>query len=266
MNDPRTLSKFRKYSLIPTLSPLLKMAQVPLFATPSPMPSVLTYIMNGPSSSTRAAFLRNKWISNTWWILNLGNLELSVICCRNLCGGQFACSRQLWGMSAHDHHWKHCQLQQQYLLKVIDQPKKWKVYERKSDKFDLAIRITSVTWRYADTKHLKKVIKVKKVKWCIYIAPFPCNMLKGALQWSVYPQRTGSIYRRLWQPLQIGPCMLVLILPTPGGWKAEWTLAGKKVTQIFNPRPGRESNRGPQDWEAEILTTAPTPIYRKSLN
>ena len=84
-------------------------------------------------------------------------------------------------------------------------------------------------------------------------------MLKGALQWSVYPQRTGSIYRRLWQPLQIGPCMLVLILPTPGGWKAEWTLAGKKVTQIFNPRPGRESNWGPQDWEAEILTTAPTP-------
>ena len=84
-------------------------------------------------------------------------------------------------------------------------------------------------------------------------------MLKGALQWSVYPQRTGSIYRRLWQPLQIGPCMLVLILPTPEGWKAEWTLAEKKVTQIFNPRPGRESNRGPQDWEAETLTTSPTP-------
>ena len=100
-----------------------------------------------------------------------------------------------------------------------------------------------------------------KVKWCIYIVPFPCNMLKDALQWSVYPQRTGSIYRRLWQPLQIGPGMLVLILPTPGGWKAEWTLAGKKVTQIFNPRPGRESNREPQDWEAEILTTAPTPPF-----
>ena len=47
--------------------------------------------------------------------------------------------------------------------------------------------------------------------------------------------------------------MLVLISPTPEGWKAEWTLGGKKVTQIFNPRPGRESNRGPQDWEAEIL-------------
>ena len=30
-------------------------------------------------------------------------------------------------------------------------------------------------------------------------------------------------------------------------------LAGKKITQIFNPRPGRGSNRGPQDWEAEIL-------------
>ena len=102
-------------------------------------------------------------------------------------------------------------------------------------------------------------VEWSKVKWCIYIAPFPCNMLKGALQWSVYPQQTGSIYRCLWQPLQISPCMLVLILPTPGGWKAEWTLAGKKVTQIFNPPPGRESNRGPQDWEAEILTTAPTP-------
>ena len=35
--------------------------------------------------------------------------------------------------------------------------------------------------------------------------------------------------------------------------------SGKEGHQIFNPRPGRESNRGPQDWEAEILTTAPTP-------
>ena len=98
-----------------------------------------------------------------------------------------------------------------------------------------------------------------KVKWCIYIAPFSCNMLKGALQWSVYPQRNRSIYRRKWQPLQISPCMLVLILLTPEGWKAEGPLAGKKVTQIFNPRPGQESNWGPQDWEAEIFTTAPTP-------
>ena len=48
-------------------------------------------------------------------------------------------------------------------------------------------------------------------------------------------------------------------VPTPEGWKSECTLAGKKVTQIFNPRPGRESNWGPQDWEAEILTTAPAP-------
>ena len=45
----------------------------------------------------------------------------------------------------------------------------------------------------------------------------------------------------------------------PEGWKAEWTLAGKKVTQIFNPRPSRESNWGPQDCEADILATAPTP-------
>ena len=97
------------------------------------------------------------------------------------------------------------------------------------------------------------------MKWCIYIALFPCNMLKGASHWSVYPQRTGSIYRRPWQPLQSSPCMLVLILPTPGEWKAEWTLAGKKVTQIFNPRPGWESNWVPQDWEAEILTNVPTP-------
>ena len=100
--------------------------------------------------------------------------------------------------------------------------------------------------------------KKSKVKWCIYIVPFPCNMLKSALQWSVYPQQTRSIYRCLWQPLQIGPCILVLILPTPEGWEAKLTLAGKKVTQIFNPRPGQELNRGPQDWEAEILTTAPT--------
>ena len=71
---------------------------------------------------------------------------------------------------------------------------------------------------------------VSKVKWCIYIAPFH-KRLKGALQWSIYPQRTGSIYRRKWQPLLSSPCMLVLILPTSEGWKAEWTLAGKKVAK-----------------------------------
>ena len=101
----------------------------------------------------------------------------------------------------------------------------------------------------------------EKGKVVLYIAPFWCNMLKGTLQWSVYRQQAGSIYRRKWQLLQISPCMLVLILPTLEGWKAEWTLAGKKVTQIFNPRPGWESNWGPQDWEAEILTPAPTPLH-----
>ena len=34
----------------------------------------------------------------------------------------------------------------------------------------------------SDNLHRKIVTFIKKVKWCIYIAPFPCNMLKGALQ------------------------------------------------------------------------------------
>ena len=68
------------------------------------------------------------------------------------------------------------------------------------------------------------------MKWCIYIAPLS-QSLKGALQWSIYPQRTGSIYRRKLQPLLSSPCMLVLILPTSEGWKAEWTLAGKKFAK-----------------------------------
>ena len=59
-------------------------------------------------------------------------------------------------------------------------------------------------------------------------------MLKGALQWSIYPQRIESIYRRKWLPLQISPYMLVLCLPTSEGWKAGWTLAGKKVSTISN--------------------------------
>ena len=42
-------------------------------------------------------------------------------------------------------------------------------------------------------------------------------------------------------------------LPTPEGWKAEWTLAGKSVTQMFNHQPGRASYRGLQGCEAEIL-------------
>ena len=62
---------------------------------------------------------------------------------------------------------------------------------------------------------------------------------------SLPPADHKHIYRRChWQPLQSGLCMLVLILPTPGGWKAEWTLEGK-VTQIFKWEP--------QGWEVEIL-------------
>ena len=60
---------------------------------------------------------------------------------------------------------------------------------------------------------------------------FITKRLKGALQWSIYPQRTGSIYRRKLQPLLSSPYMLVLILSTSEGWKAEWTLAGKKVAK-----------------------------------
>ena len=46
--------------------------------------------------------------------------------------------------------------------------------------------------------------------------------------------------------------MLVLILPTSKGWKAEWTSVGKKVTQIFNPRRGQGLNQGPSGLEADI--------------
>ena len=56
--------------------------------------------MNGPLSSAWATLLRNKWISNTWWILNLGNLELSLIFWRNLCEGQFP-SRDNFGDCLH---------------------------------------------------------------------------------------------------------------------------------------------------------------------
>ena len=75
------------------------------------------------------------------------------------------------------------------------------------------------------------------------------------------------IYRRIWQPLQSGPCMLVRTQFTDlgiEGWKAERTLAGKEVTQIFNPRPGRGSNRGPQDWEAEIKPLRQPLRYRQT--
>ena len=60
--------------------------------------------------------------------------------------------------------------------------------------------------------------------------------------------------------------MLVLISPTPEGWKAECTLAGKKITQIFNHRPGRRSNRGPQAWEAEILPLRQPLPYQLTLD
>ena len=73
------------------------------------------------------------------------------------------------------------------------------------------------------------------------------DMLKGALppadQKHVYTKRSKDVGTHFTDP----------------EWKAEWTIAGTKVTEIFNPRPGRGLNRGPQDWEAEIFTTARTP-------
>ena len=83
--------------------------------------------------------------------------------------------------------------------------------------------------------------------------------LKGALQWSIYPQRTGSIFRRKLQPLLSSPCMLVLILPTSEGWKAEWTSAGKKVAKYSTLRQNREMEPGTLGLEGRDLTTAPTP-------
>ena len=56
--------------------------------------------------------------------------------------------------------------------------------------------------------------------------------------------------------------MLVLILPTPEGWKAESTLAEKKVTQIFDSWPGQESNLGPSGREAEILPLRQPCLHR----
>ena len=41
----------------------------------------------------------------------------------------------------------------------------------------------------------------------------------------------ARIYGHKWQPLLSRPCMLVLILPTSEGWKAEWILVGKKVAK-----------------------------------
>ena len=77
------------------------------------------------------------------------------------------------------------------------------------------------------------------------------NMLKGVLQWPVYPQRTESTHigasnSRFMRSMYAGTHFTNLER------KAEWTLAGK-VTQMLNPRRGRRLNLGPSGWEAEIL-------------
>ena len=67
-------------------------------------------------------------------------------------------------------------------------------------------------------------------------------MLKGALQWSIYPQRTGSIYRRLWQPLQISPLYAGTHFTDPGRMDSWVNFSGKEGHPIIQPstRPGIE--------------------------
>ena len=60
----------------------------------------------------------------------------------------------------------------------------------------------------------------RKLKWCMCIAPFPYEDAQRCFTMISLPPADGSIFRRILQPLQSGPCMLVLILPTQGGWKA----------------------------------------------
>ena len=48
-----------------------------------------------------------------------------------------------------------------------------------------------------------------KRKCCIYIVPFPYeNAQRRITMVSVYAQQTESTYRRIWQPLSCGLCML----------------------------------------------------------
>ena len=88
----------------------------------------------------------------------------------------------------------------------------------------------------------------KKSSIALTLCLFHMNVFKGAWQWSVYPQRTESTYRRIWQP---HVCWYSF---TDLGRMESWVnSAGKNVTQIFTPRWGRGFNLGPWGWEAEIL-------------
>ena len=91
-----------------------------------------------------------------------------------------------------------------------------------------------------------------KVKWCIYIAPFfPINVLKGTFQIISLPPPPNLNGPETYKGASGSPFKVVHVCwysfyRTPEGWKTEWTLAGKKVTQIYNPRPGRESTWVPR--------------------
>ena len=84
-----------------------------------------------------------------------------------------------------------------------------------------------------------------KVMWCIYIAPLSLtSQIKGALQWSIYPQWTGSIYRRKLQPLL--QSMHAGTRFTDLGRMESWVnFSGKEGRQIFQSRQNREWNPGP---------------------
>ena len=74
---------------------------------------------------------------------------------------------------------------------------------------------------------------MSKVKWSkvVHLYSALITNVSKALYNDQFTQRTGSIYRRKLQPLLSSPCILELVLPTSEGWKAEWTLAGKKVAK-----------------------------------
>ena len=81
-----------------------------------------------------------------------------------------------------------------------------------------------------------------KVKWCIYtcitFSTWRCSTrrLLPADQKHAHTGTSGSHIK------VVHVCRYSLFLLTPEGWKAEQTLVGKKVTQIFNPWPGRRLN------------------------
>ena len=87
----------------------------------------------------------------------------------------------------------------------------------------------------------------KKVKWVHLYSAFSIWIFSKALSSDRFTPSGPEAY------IQSSLYMLVLILPTPEEWKAEWTLAGKTVST----RPGIEP--GTSGLGGRVLTTAPNP-------